>query len=372
MSEMTVDNNSRVKNEKLRFNSISGIRGIACLCIVCFHFFCLIVEDQGFSYDSVPFISSSKYFFAYSKNAVELFFMLSGFLIAWRYRESILEMSFVSYFKKHYKKLLLASVVVNTWALVNALIRNNIGLTEGLNEPTALRTILSILMINTGWFTSYSQTKLPINTTMWFIDVLLLCYLLYYIIRKIGKDNRVYIGLSVLMVCLGWICLEHSPKLPFLWSFDGRGYATFFLGVLLAEFQLRISDKQKILVSTIWGSFVLLFFIFHMVAGFENVFGEFGTKNYVRYFEFIAAPGMILSALNLKPIERVFSWQPLLWLGALSSTIYYIHNNCMEDYLIINAVAGNPLDLKSFPAFVVILVSMIPLAIISKKICKFL
>ena len=144
--------------DKQKINSITGIRGIACLFIVCFHFYCLIIEDQGMGYDSVPWIFKSKYIFAYSKNAVELFFMISGFLTAWTYRRKITSMSFKEYFKKHYLKLITASLVVNLWALFNILVRYRIGLTSGLTEPTVIRFILSVLMINTGWFTSYSQT----------------------------------------------------------------------------------------------------------------------------------------------------------------------------------------------------------------------
>jgi len=354
--------------DKQKINSITGIRGIACLFIVCFHFYCLIIEDQGMGYDSVPWISKSKYIFAYSKNAVELFFMISGFLTAWTYRMKITSMSFKEYFKKHYSKLITASAVVNIWALFNILVRYKIGLTSGLTEPTLIRFILSVLMINTGWFTSYSQTKLPINTTMWFVDVLLLCYLLYYLVAKLGKKDRTYIGLCGVMVLLGWICLEHSPRLPFLWAFDGRGYTTFFLGALLAEFQSKVNKTWRVKISAVWGAFIVLFFIFHLLVGFESVFGEFGTSNYVRYFEYVAAPGIILSVLNLNVPDRIFSWEPLLQLGALSSMIYYIHNNCIEDYLILNTVSGSIINLSSFPAFLFILLSVIPIAMLCKKL----
>ena len=170
---------------------------------------------------------------------------------------------------------------------------------------------------------------------MWFVDVLLLCYLLYYAVAKLGKKDRTYIGLCAVMVLLGWICLEHSPRLPFLWAFDGRGYTTFFLGALLAEFQTKVTKTWRVKISSVWGAFIVLFFIFHLVVGFENVFGEFGTSNYVRYFEYVAAPGLILSILNLNVPDRIFSWKPLLQLGALSSMIYYIHNNCIDYFAII-------------------------------------
>ena len=349
-----------MKNEEnvKRVDSIVGIRGIACL----------FVDDQGMYYDAIPWMFKSKYFFEYSKNAVEMFFMLAGFLIAWNYRKVIQDTPFGVYFKKRYGKLIGASLAVNLWALINAFVRIRTGLTGGLTAPTPLRFLLSVLMINTGWFTSYSQTQLPVNSTMWFIDVLLLCYLIYYVIGRIGKNDMVYTALCILMVGIGWICLEYSPKLPFLWGINGRGYAPFFLGALLAEFQIRADRKLRVRFSAVLGAFVMAFFIYHMFVGFENVFGEFGTRTYVRYFEFAAAPGLLLTALNLTPVARVLSWKPLMGLSALSTAIYYVHNCLMEDCMIVNHLAGNPVDLCSWPAFLIILVGIIPAAMVFRKI----
>ena len=137
-------------HHKEKINSITGLRGIACLFIVCYHYSCLFVGDRGLGYDAAAWMPPLKYLFEYSKNAVELFFMTAGFLTAWNYRQSIAGMSFASYFRKHYGKLIGASAAVNLWALLNALIRNQIGLAAGLNQPTLLRTVLSVLMVNTG------------------------------------------------------------------------------------------------------------------------------------------------------------------------------------------------------------------------------
>ena len=89
---------------------------------------------------------------------------------------------------------------------------------------------------------------------MWFIDVLLLCYLLYFVITKLGKQSSVYVGLCITMVMIGWVCLEHSPRLPFLWTFDGRGYATFFLG----ERAGKAAEAPHRISGIIYGRFFLI------------------------------------------------------------------------------------------------------------------
>ena len=134
--------------------SLIGMRGIACLFIVCYHYYCLFLDDQGWALEAVPWMMRSRYLIVYSNVAVELFFMMAGFLTALHYRESLSEMSFGKYFQKHYGKLIGASVVVTCWALLNTMLRYKVGCTVGLHEPTPLRFILSVLMVNTGWFTS--------------------------------------------------------------------------------------------------------------------------------------------------------------------------------------------------------------------------
>jgi peptidoglycan/LPS O-acetylase OafA/YrhL len=219
-------------------------------------------------------------------------------------------------------------------------------------------------MINTGWFTSYAQTGLPVATTMWYVDVLLLCCLLYYPVCRLGKRRGVYLALCAGFVLLGLICLERKPNLPFLWSFDGRGYAPFFLGTLLCEFQTGVSDRHKKLVSLLWFGFVAVFFLLHTVLGFERFFGTLGAMRYVRYFTFVAAPGILLAALNLTPVRAALSVTPLVWLGGLSAAIYYVHNNVMQDYLLLNTLTGSKIDLLAPASFLLIVLSMIPWALL--------
>ena len=164
------------------------------------------------------------------------------------------------------------------------------------------------------------------------------------------------------MVVLGWVCLEHTPKLPFLWNHDGRGYATFFLGCILAEFQVRASDSHKQIISWTWGGFLLAFFAFHMIVGFENVFGKFGNMKYVRYFEFIAAPGIILASINLVPVKKFLSHKAFVFLGELSAAIYYVHNNVMENYIILG-LGGD-----SWVVFLLMMASIIFWGILYKKL----
>ena len=85
---------------------------------------------------------------------------------------------------------------------------------------------------------------------------------------------------------------------------------------------------------------------------------------YVRYFTFVAAPGILLAALNLTPVRSVLSLRPLVWLGSLSGAIYYVHNNVMQDYLLLNTLTGSKINLLLPAVFLLILLSMPPWALL--------
>ena len=113
------------------FTALTGLRGIACICIVCYHYFCLYMDDVGLGLPAAPFAPGSEIFFTYSKNAVELFFMISGFLTAFHYREKAMHMPALAYMKKHYGKLILPSLIVNLWALLNSFLALHVIPIEG-------------------------------------------------------------------------------------------------------------------------------------------------------------------------------------------------------------------------------------------------
>ena len=225
-------------------------------------------------------------------------------------------------------------------------------------------------MLNTGWVTSFNQTALPMNSTMWFVNIMLLCYLVYYVIRKVSKNNYVYLSACTLMALVGWVCLEHSPGLPFLWSINGRGYAPFFLGTLLYEFQDHASEKLRKDVSVVWVTLILGFLLFRLIVGFERVFGRIGGSPYVRYFEFIAAPGLLLGAMNLSPVRKCLEWKPVFWLGTMSGAIYYVHNNIMEDYRILSNTTGIHVDFSAGWVFLAVLISILPFALLWQYVSR--
>ena len=101
-----------------------------------------------------------------------------------------------------------------------------------------------------------------------------------------------------------------------------------------------------------------------LIIGVENIFGPAGSSAYLRYREFLAAPGLLPAALNLPPVSKFSERKPLLWLEMLSGAHYYVHNNMMEDYLILKNVPGINISFPSGIVFLLGLLSVIPFAVI--------
>ena len=107
-----------------------------------------------------------------------------------------------------------------------------------------------------------------------------------------------------------------------------------------------------------------------VVAAFypEPLQREYGDIDlYLAPDEFAAAPGILLCALNLKTIREALSWRPLVWLGGLSASVYYVHNGLMEDYKIVNTITGAKIDFLSEPVFLLVIASVIPFAVLFQR-----
>lgn len=74
-------------SSKKHFELLDGLRGIAALAVVIFHFMEMFITDF------------SKNFIAHGYLAVDFFFCLSGFVVAYAYDERIQQMSLKDFFR---------------------------------------------------------------------------------------------------------------------------------------------------------------------------------------------------------------------------------------------------------------------------------
>lgn len=109
-----------------------------------------------------------------------------------------------------------------------------------LNYPLDLcGALFACFGIQAGWATSNPM----INNPIWYISVLLLCYLVMYILTFYAyKKNFSPYYLYIFIILVGLGCQTYGINLPFLNELSSRGYIAFFAGLVYE----KISRKHEL------------------------------------------------------------------------------------------------------------------------------
>lgn len=318
-----------------RFLQFDGAKTIMSLLIVFFHYSAMFSHRI----EQLPFPSISSVF-EYGKYCVEIFFIISGFLIALSYKEKINTMSLHKFLSGRFKVLFFSvffSVLLGmTEKFLSAVL---------LSKPNSINlwsVFSSLSMTSAGWI----QYKLPFGATSWYVGVLLLCYIIYFFISSVSlktlssKRKNIYLTLCMIMVFLGAICIYKDFNFPFLYSGSGRGYCCFFSGVLLYELQNSPNlNKKNLSVISFFVIFALL--ISSYLWGIKNTFGNIPMGMAV-----IVAPMITIILLNNSLFSKVLSLKPLLFFSKFNTSLFLTHVPVMGIVYTINKKLNTGLQSK--------------------------
>lgn len=110
-------------------------------------------------------------------------------------------------------------------------------------EPSTgiLNVLASYLLI---FKFSIIPNQLGIDGNLWYIGILIFCYCVAYVVKKIEEKLDIhYLFTSVVLVLIGVSCVFSGENKPFWNYYTGRGLAAFFLGVILWDI---INNRIKI------------------------------------------------------------------------------------------------------------------------------
>ncbi len=245
---------------------------------------------------------------------VEIFFVLSGFFM-YPYIERIKEgMSFKKFFIPRLIRILpmlLLCTIVLEWLYSFMVQRGN---AHGLviYPPNLFGILITGLGVEIGW----GFTDAGIFRQSWYLDVLLLEYLLFYISVKAAKRMRI----DERAIFAGWILLgtalvSANISLPFLQLQNGRAFVAFFVGVLLADRIRKGVSSGLVFFSA--GS-LIIYTIYHLLWPQYLIFG----KTFL--VSFFVAPALIV-LFHTMPAKKVFFWKGWGELGKISFMMYLIH-----------------------------------------------
>lgn len=225
-------------------------------CIIILHHF---QQSSGLSFEGkLNFYGGSFYW----GHLVELFFILSGYVM-YKYSGSLdLDAGFFPFFKKRYTRFLPLLMITGVTSGLMALWRASI-------EGTIFTHTMWTLLGGMSGFGRILSSNTVINNPTWYISILLWCYAVFYFVTSIAKHrnlhpNSMYLLTMFVGIITYYVCKEYDFSMPFFSSYIGRGLICFFEGLLLRELfeKTKIHEKPLyIIVSLVY----LIGFIFIFV-----------------------------------------------------------------------------------------------------------
>lgn len=219
---------------------ILDIIKITCTVCIIFHHYQQLTGT--YFYRGLNFYGG-RFYFGYP---VELFFLISGFVMV-PYIDRIKDkMSFGRFYAKRLIRLLLTMIV--STILYDILLFVYINFCEGtIRYPSKIDYFGSfITALGMG---NWCITKdYEINTVNWYVSVLLICYFLMYLLVFISKKAKINTAILLAIPIVAGVFRTFGMEYSFLPFFSpriARGYIHFFGGMLLGIVVLSLTKKYK-------------------------------------------------------------------------------------------------------------------------------
>lgn len=313
-----------------RFRAFDGLRGAAAVVVLAHHAL-LTFSPFAAPYFDQPVVGSFARAMVYSPvhllwagtEAVYLFFVLSGFVLVWVARGP--SMNWERYFPSRLVRLYLpvAAAVGFAWLTFALWPRTGVGHSMWLDvapradTPSMIATDVTLLNGTSGAIT-------PLWSLQWEVLFSLLLPIYVLVSRRLGLLWQLAgaIAVSCSGVYLG------NPLLTFLPMFAlGAALATNW-GTLSSRF---LRDRWSGVQHVAWACAVALALVFASAQWVTRSFGDPGWTGVLAHGAVLAGITFLVAATAMwGPLRRVFESRPFQWLGAISFSLYLVHEPIMK------------------------------------------
>lgn len=292
-----------------RYHGLDLLKAVAILAIAAHHF----QQDFGVRYEHVNFYEG-RFYVGY---VVELFFLVSGFVLVTSeaHRSQIAVAR--PFFRRVRRLWPMAALSVLVATCLWPLYHHFTGLYwDGV--PLRLRTfVVSLTTISQGaFFNSYSY-----NNPLWYVGVLILCYGAFYLLRRLAGALRLPAWPLFLAMCIlgAWAQLS-QVDVPFLRvNSSARGYAAFFLGVILSLALHHLQPKKHRELAAVLAVLIAAVAFTVMVLSDDALAWEWPIDTFVIW------PATILACTLGRGIEWVSNNPFVSLLGRINYELYVWH-----------------------------------------------
>ncbi|BAU55724.1 acyltransferase family protein [Mucilaginibacter gotjawali] len=302
---------------KPHFEILDGLRGVAAISVVCFHFMEIVYSDY------------SKNFIGHGFLAVDFFFCLSGFVIGYAYDDRIGKMGVVEFFKLRLIRLhplVLSGSVLGLLAFLFDPFGGHPGLYSA--GKIVLIFLCSILMIPFGGMADRGFNLFGINPPAWSLFWEYAANIIYaFVLRRLSRGWLLVLlvpaAAGVCMVCFRAGDLMGGWSMTNFWDGGARIAYSFIAGLLVFRSKWIVKNRLGFT-----GIAVLLFLAFIMPYGKWNRVTE--PLAVLLFFPLVVALGA--GATLSKGLKK-----RCVFAGKLSYPLYMTHYAAMfmfNNYLI--------------------------------------
>ena len=320
--------------EAKRKNGLDILRIIATVLIIFHHYQQAVGDFQG---SRISFYSG-RFYFGY---IVELFFVMSGFL-AFHYAEKIQKgLNFGVFFGKRALRLLPGVCVGSVLFYVFSILYLHLTEEPWLGSyPHFREIIVNAAGMQAGWFFDANRLNFP----LWYISVLLICYIWFYLFTWISSKIRVpkevwYLIMAVaglgIRLCLARGIIIHSP---FFNGYTARGYFAFFFGLLIACFWRKWKRTDYYLVFGMLLLTVLPLFFVNILI--------------MEYVLMVYAFGALTALFSIPVLSERIKWPGFEIIGKATYWVYVLHMPCLIVFVLLGEKLFRQTGLANYPAMI--------------------
>lgn len=292
-----------------RYHGLDLVKAVAILAIAAHHF----QQDFGAHYAYLNFYDGR----LYVGYVVELFFMISGFVLVLSERRRS-QTAVVKPFLHRLKRLWpMAAVSVLVAAALWPVYHHFAGIWWDHVPLRPLTFFVSLTTVSQGaFFNSYSY-----NNPLWYVGVLILCYAIFYVLRGIASRLKIPVWPLFLAMCLlGAYAQIIELDVPFLrFNSSARGYAAFFLGVLLSPIPERLRGKRLSWLASLAAAIVAVGAFGTLVLSDEALQWEWPIDTFVLW------PAVLMLFTVSQAAERASDNSFVGLLGRINYELYVWH-----------------------------------------------
>ena len=310
-------------NSPNRIAAMEGLRGMAVILVFFVHYHALFAT--GIDPNSTTF-AISKFLEVNGNSGVDLFFVLSGYLI---YGAVIKNFDFLKFINRRIQRIYPAFLVVFAIYLsASFLMPSKSKLSNDFTE--SIIYIFQNILLLPGIFKIE-----PIITVAWSLSYEFFFYLfLPLLVVSLQLQKRKPLTRIIFFVGLVSICIIYS----FFGAFSNLKLVMFASGILVYEavksYQLdkKVTSKTDILAIFVFLISLPLTYLLINSPEVLNLSENVQLKNVLHLLLlFVTFLLLVLSCIGSKTIlKTIFSWTPLRWLGNMSYSYYLIHGFTLQ------------------------------------------